>query len=59
VSDRKQNIVYFLEKHGQKKVSEFATGIGLSEGRVGALLHEMVSDGTIEKSETRGMPITI
>jgi ATP-dependent DNA helicase RecG len=49
IADRKQAIVSFLEKSGQAKVSDFINIVGLSDGRVRALLREMVSDGTIEK----------
>jgi ATP-dependent DNA helicase RecG len=48
-SDRKQAVVAYLEEHGQAKVSEFVDVIGLSDGRIRALLREMVSDGIIEK----------
>ena len=48
-SDRKQAVLAYLEKHGQAKASEFADVIGLSDGRVRALLRDMVSDGAIEK----------
>ena len=49
LSDRKQAIISFLEEHGRAKAIDFANVIGLSDGRVRALLREMVSDGTIEK----------
>ena len=48
-ADRKKNVLSFLEKNHQGKVSDFIDIIGLSEGRVRDLLREMVSDGTIEK----------
>ena len=48
-TDRKQVIISFLEKNGQGKVSDFIDIIGLSDGRVRALLREMVNDETIEK----------
>ncbi|MCL2767184.1 MAG: winged helix-turn-helix transcriptional regulator [Synergistaceae bacterium] len=49
LSDRKEAIISFLEEHGRAKAIDFANVIGLSDGRVRALLREMVSDGTIEK----------
>jgi predicted HTH transcriptional regulator len=49
ITDRKQAIISFLERNSQAKVSDFISIIGLSDGRVRALLREMVSDGTIEK----------
>jgi ATP-dependent DNA helicase RecG len=48
-SDRKQALVAYLEEHGKAKGSDFTEVIGLSDGRVRALLREMVNDGTIEK----------
>jgi ATP-dependent DNA helicase RecG len=48
-SDRKQAVVTYFEEHGKAKVSEFVEIFGLSDGRVRALLREMVNDGTIEK----------
>jgi len=48
-SDRKQAVVTYLEEHSRAKVSEFADVIGLSDGRVRALLREMVSEGIIKK----------
>jgi ATP-dependent DNA helicase RecG len=47
--DRKQAIISFLEKHGQGRATDFANIMGLSDGRVRALMREMVGDGTIEK----------
>jgi F0F1-type ATP synthase delta subunit len=48
-SDRKRTITAFLEEHGQAKAADFVKVIGLSDGRVRALLREMAGDGTIEK----------
>lgn len=48
-ADRKKNIILFLEKNNQGKVSDFIEIIGLSEGRIRDLLREMVRDGIIEK----------
>ena len=48
-SDRKRAIISFLEENSQAKIADFINIIGLSDGRVRALLREMVSDGTIEK----------
>jgi predicted HTH transcriptional regulator len=48
-ADRKQAIISFLEKNSKGKVSDFVNIIGLSDGRVRALLREMASDETIEK----------
>lgn len=47
--DRKRNIVAFIEEHRQVKVSDLVNVIGLSNGRIRALLREMVSEGRIEK----------
>ena len=48
-ADRKRTVISFLEENGQAKVSDFVNVIGLSDGRVRALLREMVSDGAIKK----------
>jgi len=48
-TDRKQKIASYLEKNVQCKVSDLIGLIGLSDGRVRALLREMVSEGTIQK----------
>ena len=48
-TDRKRAVISFLEEHGQAKASDMIKVIGLSDGRVRALLREMVSDGIIEK----------
>jgi len=48
-SDRKQAVVAYLKEHGHARVSELVGVIGLSDGRVRALLREMAGDGTIEK----------
>ncbi|MDR1163497.1 MAG: putative DNA binding domain-containing protein [Candidatus Accumulibacter sp.] len=47
--DRKRAVVTFLERHGQARVKDLAEIIGLSDGRIRALLREMTYDGTIEK----------
>ena len=53
-TDRKNTVISFLKENGQAKVNDFINLVGLSDGRVRALLREMVSDGTIEKiGETR------
>jgi DNA-binding IclR family transcriptional regulator len=39
----------FLKENNQAKVSDLVNIIELSDGRVRALLREMVKDGTIEK----------
>ena len=51
-TDRKKVVITFLEENGQAKVGELINLVGLSDGRVRALLREMVSDGTIEKVGT-------
>jgi ATP-dependent DNA helicase RecG len=48
-TDRKRAVISYLEENGQARVADFAGVIGLSDGRVRALLREMVNDGTIEK----------
>ncbi|MDR1320424.1 MAG: helix-turn-helix domain-containing protein [Gracilibacteraceae bacterium] len=48
-TDRKRAVISYLEENGQARVADFAGVIGLSDGRVRALLREMVGDGTIEK----------
>ena len=48
-SDRKRLVIEYLEEHSQAKNSDFVDITGLSDGRVRALLREMVNDGTIEK----------
>jgi ATP-dependent DNA helicase RecG len=48
-TDRRHIVISFLKENGQAKVSDFINAIGLSDGRVRALLREMASDGTIEK----------
>ena len=48
-ADRKKNVISFLEKNRQGKVSDFIHLIALSEGRVRDLLRDMVNDGTIAK----------
>jgi predicted HTH transcriptional regulator len=48
-ADRKRLVIEYLEEHGQGKNPDFIDITGLSDGRVRALLREMVEDGTIEK----------
>jgi ATP-dependent DNA helicase RecG len=48
-ADRKQIVILFLEEHGQAKAVDFMKVIGLSDGRVRALLRQMASDGTVKK----------
>jgi len=49
MTDKKQIIIRLMEKKGQVRVSELINIIGLSDGRVRALLRQMAKDGTIEK----------
>ncbi|MDR1849816.1 MAG: putative DNA binding domain-containing protein [Zoogloeaceae bacterium] len=49
-SDKKRAIRAYIEKHGKATVSEMADLLGLSKGRVRAILQEMAKDGTIEKA---------
>jgi predicted HTH transcriptional regulator len=51
-TDRKKTVLSFLEENERAKIGELINLIGLSDGRVRALLREMVSDGTIEKVGT-------
>jgi len=51
-TDRKHIIISFLEENSKANVRDLANLIELSDGRVRALLREMVSDGTIEKVGT-------
>ena len=48
-SDRKRVILSYFEKHTQATASEVAELLGLSKGRVRAILQEMTNDDTIEK----------
>jgi ATP-dependent DNA helicase RecG len=48
-TDRKHAVVSYIEENGQARVGDIINIIGLSDGRVRALLREMVGDGTIEK----------
>jgi ATP-dependent DNA helicase RecG len=48
-SDRKRIVIEYLKEQGQAKTPDFIVVTGLSDGRVRALLREMVNDGTIEK----------
>jgi ATP-dependent DNA helicase RecG len=48
-SDRKRAILAYIEEHAQTTAAEVANLLGLSKGRVRAILQEMAIDGTIEK----------
>jgi ATP-dependent DNA helicase RecG len=48
-ADRKFVVISYLEENGQARVADLVNIIGLSDGRVRALLREMVNDGIIEK----------
>lgn len=48
-TDRKREIMVFIEAAGQASSTDVAEKLGLTSGRVRAILREMVSDGTIEK----------
>jgi predicted HTH transcriptional regulator len=48
-SDRKSEILAYIEEHKRATASEASGLLGLSKARVRAILREMVSDGTIEK----------
>ncbi|MCL2157862.1 MAG: helix-turn-helix domain-containing protein [Oscillospiraceae bacterium] len=48
-ADRKREIIAYLKKNHSAKVSDFVSAFGLSDGRIRALLREMVADGMIEK----------
>jgi ATP-dependent DNA helicase RecG len=48
-SDRTQLVMDFLEKHGQVRTPELRNILELSDGRIRALLRDMVSEGLIEK----------
>ncbi|GHV52044.1 transcriptional regulator [Synergistales bacterium] len=48
-SDRKRAILSYIEEHSQTTSAEAADLLGLSKGRVRAIIQEMVGDGTIEK----------
>ena len=49
MTDRKQAVIEFLKEHGQAKAPELSSVVGLSDGRVRAVLREMASEGIIEK----------
>lgn len=49
VADRKREIMTFIGANGQASSTDVAEKLGLTSGRVRAILREMVSDGTIEK----------
>ncbi|MDR3121964.1 MAG: hypothetical protein LBU58_11635 [Clostridiales bacterium] len=48
-TDRKQAVIDFLKTNEQAKTRDLIEVVGLSDGRVRALLRTMVEDGTIEK----------
>jgi len=48
-TDRKKAIISFIETSGQAKTSDLIEIVGLSDGRIRALLREMVDDGSIQK----------
>jgi len=48
-TDRKSAVISFLKENGKAKTVDFINIFELSDGRIRALLREMVSDGTIEK----------
>ena len=48
-TDRKRAIISYLEEYKKGTSIDFVNIVGLSDGRVRALLREMVSDGLIEK----------
>jgi DNA-binding MarR family transcriptional regulator len=48
-TDRKQAVIDFLKDNGQAKTRDLIDIVGLSDGRVRALLRTMVDDGVIEK----------
>jgi len=48
-SDRKREILTYIEEQKRVTASEVSGLLGLSKARVRAILREMVSDGTIEK----------
>ena len=49
LTDRKRNVISYLEENNQAKASDFEIVLGLSDGRVRALLREMAAEGTIIK----------
>ena len=48
-NDKKQAVILFLKKHDQVRAPELLSVLDLSDGRIRALLRDMVNDGTIEK----------
>jgi ATP-dependent DNA helicase RecG len=48
-TDRKNAVIEFLKNNGQAKVHDLVDIVGLSDGRVRALLREMTAEGTLEK----------
>ncbi|MDR2524671.1 MAG: putative DNA binding domain-containing protein [Oscillospiraceae bacterium] len=49
ISEKKQAVLAYLEEHSQVTVSDLTEMLGLSEGRIRAILLEMTKDGFIEK----------
>jgi len=49
VADREKSVIDFLSKNEQAKTPELIDVVGLSAGRVRALLRDMVNSGLIEK----------
>jgi len=59
-SEKKAVIVGYIEEHGKVKVSELTEIFNLSEGRVRAILSEMVKDGIVRKvGKTKSVYYTI
>ncbi|MCL2624106.1 MAG: winged helix-turn-helix transcriptional regulator [Planctomycetaceae bacterium] len=48
-TDRKKAVVSLIKQNSQARAADLIEVVGLSDGRVRALLREMVNDGTIEK----------
>ena len=49
-ADRKQAVISYIKEYGQSKTPDLVDVVGLSTGRVRALLREMANDGTIVKN---------
>ena len=59
-SEKKAVIVGYIEEHGKVKVSELTELFNLSEGRVRAILSEMVKDGVVRKvGKTKSVHYTL
>jgi hypothetical protein len=48
-TDRKNAVIEFLKNSGQAKARDLVDIVGLSDGRVRALLRDMTAEGTLEK----------